>query len=62
MAKPVNLRTARKQVAREKRRDEAGKTSAMTGLSKPTRRAARAETERASGILDQHRLERPEKS
>lgn len=53
----VNLRTARKQKAREAARREAETQAAKHGLSKGERRRQEVERARAEAHLDQHRRE-----
>jgi hypothetical protein len=57
MGKVVNLRTARKQAAREADRAAAGINAARHGLTKAERARQKTEAEKAARNLDGHRRE-----
>lgn len=59
MSRVVNLRTVRKQAAREGARAEAAAKAARHGESKPERAKRGAEATKAAAHLDGHRRERP---
>ncbi|MCO5084739.1 MAG: DUF4169 family protein [Rhizobiaceae bacterium] len=58
MAEIVNLRMVRKQKARADREKVAAGNRALHGRTRAERLAERATSERASALLDGHRLER----
>lgn len=57
MSEIVNLRTARKRVARAAERQAASENAARHGTSKADRRRAAAEAEKAARDLDGHKRE-----
>jgi hypothetical protein len=58
VAEIVNLRTARKQKARQDKEREADRNRTFHGLSKAERERSRHEAEKASLHLDAHRREK----
>ena len=60
MAEIVNLRQARKRLARAAAADQADANRTAFGLPKRLREAAKAERETVAGRLDGHRLARPQ--
>jgi hypothetical protein len=58
MAEIVNLRTARKQKAREDARALAAANAARHGQGKAARALQQAEADKAARLLDGHRLEK----
>jgi hypothetical protein len=57
MAEIVNLRLARKRVARSKSEDRAAEQRLAHGVPKPERDRATADRDKARQTLDQHRIE-----
>ncbi len=57
MAKVVNLRTRRKQAARDAERKDAGARAARHGLTKDERSLIEARADKAARDLDAHRRE-----
>lgn len=59
MAQIINLRTRRKQSARDTARHEGTAQAASHGVSKADRALTRARTDKAERDLDAHRLSDP---
>lgn len=57
MAKVINLRTAKKQAARQAARIQADANAAKFGRTKAEREAEKARAEKATRTIDAHRRE-----
>lgn len=57
MTKIINLRQARKQQNRDRKRVEADANAAKFGEAKPLRQARQAEAQRSERVLASHRLD-----
>lgn len=58
MAKVVNLRQARKAAQRDAHRKAGDENAARHGLSRAERQKLDAESDRAAGFLNSHRVDR----
>lgn len=61
MSDIVNLRMARKRKTRADKERMASENRALFGVPKAERKRSRAESEKAEGFLDAHRLERDDR-
>ncbi len=58
MADPVNLRLARKQLDRAKKRAQGAENAAKHGVSKADRSLEKARADKDARGLDQHRIDK----